>query len=333
MVNEKIAASFTRIYCMNKKLKLLVILGSTSTGKTDLGIDLAKKLNGEIISADSRQVYKHLDIGTGKLPGEFETLKKENDYWEIDGIKIWMYDVLNPDKRFNLYEYISKTTEIIQKISEKGKLPILVGGTGLYIRSLVEGVSNFGKEANTDLRNELESLEIEKLKEKLNPDTLSKLNNSDLNNKRRLIRLIEMNQNPEASANPFPGLDKNYDILKIGLTSDRKIIRERIKKRVLKRIEQGMIKESKNLLDSGVLTFERMEELGLEYKYLSRYLGGEIKSLDEFAEILSTKIGQFAKRQETWFRKEKNVVWFDILEKDFTSKVEMRVLDWYNGDS
>ena len=174
------------------KHKLLVILGSTSTGKTDLAIELAKKFNGELVSADSRQVYKHLDIGTGKLPGEFQTLEKHDNYWVIDGIKIWMTNVVSPEIRSNLYEYILKAEEVINQIIKEEKLPILVGGTGLYIRSILEGVSDFGIDENVKLREELESLDLEDLKNKINEVdaiALKALNNSDRSNKRRLIRL------------------------------------------------------------------------------------------------------------------------------------------------
>ena len=152
------------------KNKLLVILGTTSTGKTDLALDLAKILNGELVSADSRQLYKYLDIGTGKLPGNYETLEKHENFWEVDGIKIWIYDAAEPQNRFNLYEYIKKAEAIIEDITRRGKLPILVGGTGLYIRSLLEGITNYGIAEDTDLREELEDLDTTEIKKRINPE-------------------------------------------------------------------------------------------------------------------------------------------------------------------
>lgn len=312
------------------KPKLLVILGTTSTGKTDLGLNLAKKLNGEIISADSRQVYKFLDLGTGKLPGKCETLEKFENHWKIDDIKIWMYDILNPEKRFNLYEYIIKANKQINEISKSKKLPIVVGGTGLYIRSLLEGITNFGIEENEELRKELELLSIEEIQKRINPETLKKLNESEQKNKRRLMRLVELSSE-KSKPETYVGLEKNFNILKIGLKTDRKIIREKIKHRLISRISDGMIEESKKLLEKKILTFKRMEELGLEYKYLAKYLKGDIKTKEQLIEILSLKIGQFAKRQETWFKKEKNVNWIDISEKKFLEKVEKQILDWYNN--
>jgi tRNA dimethylallyltransferase len=313
--------------------KILVILGSTSTGKTDLGLEFAKKLNGELISADSRQVYKYLDIGTGKMPGEDVKVNKGDGYWEMDKIKVWLYDAVDPLTQFNLYQYIQKADEAIKQISKTSKLPILVGGTGLYIRALLEGVSDFGIEKKHDLRKELEALSLEEIKERihiLNPEILKTLNNSESKNPVRLIRIYEKLISGSKTENAFLGIEKNFKVLKIGLMTDRKILRERIKRRVLSRIDQGMIEESKSLLSRDILSYQRMEELGLEYKYIARYLKGEIKTLDELINILSLKIGQFAKRQETWFKKEKNVIWFDIMDQNFISKVEKQVVDWYN---
>lgn len=317
------------------KNKLLVILGSTSTGKTDLALHIAKLLNGELVSADSRQVYKYLDIGTGKLPSQNDRVevKKDDGFWEMNKVKVWLYDVVSPDKRFNLHQYIIKAKDIINKLSGLEKLPILVGGTGLYIRSLLEGVSDFGFEENLSLRSDLEKLNLNQIQDKIkkiSPQTLTQLNNSELNNKRRLIRIFEKLTAQKNLQDPFPGMEKDYSVLKIGLTSDRKIIRNKIRERVISRINQGMIDESKVLLDQGILTYSRMEELGLEYKYIAKFLKGEIATQEELIEILSLKIGQFAKRQETWFRREKNVVWFDISEPNFYERVEKDVRDWYN---
>lgn len=313
--------------------KLLVILGPTSTGKTDLGIYLAKKLNGELISADSRQVYKGLDIGTGKLPGEFKSLSQCEGFWEIDGVKINLYDIADPDKRYNLYQYILDTQKVIGEIVKKGKLPILVGGTGLYIRSLLEGVSDFGSEADEDSRKALEKLETSEIQEKIkkkNPDIFESLNNSEKNNKRRLIRILEK-ISVDKSGQPFPGIERNFNVLKIGLKTDKAILDKRIKERVTKRMNEGMVEESEKLLKEKVLTYERMDELGLEYRYIAKYLKGEVKSREELIEILSLRIRQFAKRQMTWFRRERDVVWFDILDRDFRQQVDYQVLNWYNN--
>ena len=313
------------------KAKLLVILGTTSTGKTDLALSLAKKFNGELISADSRQLYKFLDIGTGKLPASYESLEKGDGYWQIDNIRIWMYDVLSPDKRYNLYDYINEASQRIREVSKRGKLPIIIGGTGLYLRSLLEGVSNYGITADSGLRAELEDLDIQDIKKRISPSVLSHLNNSEINNKRRLIRLVELSlAETQKSGESFTGLAGEYDFLKVGLETDRTILRERISRRLISRINQGMIEESRDLLDKNILSYERMEELGLEYRYLAKFIKGEIKSVEKFLNLLTVKISQYAKRQETWFKKDTDVNWFDISDNDFTQKVEKRVLDWYN---
>lgn len=352
------------------KNKLLVILGATSTGKTDLALNFAKKLKGEIISADSRQVYKYLDIGTGKLPGSDVKVKKSDGYWEMDGIKVNLYDAALPKFRFNLYEYITEAQNDLAGIREAEKFPIIVGGTGLYIRSLLEGVSDFGTEEDTDLREQLEDLNAGEIANKiqlLSPQTYKKLNESEIKNKRRLIRIFEKLNGPyeaprtyargffsasqlklfrlkhsssdlhlrfsalaDKSLRKFNGIEEFYDVLKIGLTTDIKILREKIKNRLVLRINQGMIEESKKLLEGGILTFERMEELGLEYRYIAKYIKGEIKTEEELIGILAVKIGQYAKRQETWFNKEKGVIWFDIADPETAQKLESKVLNWYN---
>jgi tRNA dimethylallyltransferase len=317
------------------KKKMLVVLGPTSTGKTDVALYLAKKINGELISADSRQVYKYLDLGTGKLPGEYSSLKKGDGFWEIDGIRVRMYDVAEPSLRYNLYRYLGDASAAAEEISSSGKTPILTGGTGLYIRSLTEGLENFGAEEDPGFRGEMEGLAIEEIKERIkkkNPAVLDKLNNSEAGNKRRLIRILE-----KISSGPvdrkFKGLKEEFDILKIGLKSPMEVLTERIKKRVEKRVSEGMIEEAKRLLGDGRLDAKRMDELGLEYRYMSLFINGEIKSLKEFEEVLSIKIRQFAKRQMTWFKKETNVVWFDITDEKFLEKVELEVYNWYNKPS
>lgn len=317
--------------------KLLVILGATSTGKTDVALDFAKKLNGEIISADSRQVYKYLDIGTGKMPSQLSSIKYQisrgRGLWIVNGIKIWMYDVVNPEVRFNLYEYITEAQEVLKNIERSEKLLIIVGGTGLYIRSLLEGISDFGTDEDSKLRETLEDLTADEIADKIllsSPETHKKLNESEIKNQRRLVRIYEKLLSPHESVKKFNGIAENYDVLKIGLTADIKILRERIKKRLIKRINQGMIEESQRLLARGILTKERMEQLGLEYRYIEKYLNGEIKTEAKLIEVLSLKIGQYAKRQLTWFKREKGVIWFDVTYPEALQELDSAVLNWYN---
>ncbi len=191
--------------------KILVILGPTSTGKTDLAIKLAKKFNGEIISCDSRQVYKGLDIGTGKMPSESLEVKilKSAGFWLINGmseaptnaVKVWMYDVINPGKKYTAFDFAKDASRIIKEINLRGKLPVVVGGTGLYLKALLGDIPNLKVPINKKLREELTTLSLEKLQQKLKKLSLKKwnsLNNSDKNNPRRLLRSIEI-----ISMNPY----------------------------------------------------------------------------------------------------------------------------------
>lgn len=320
--------------------KLLVILGSTATGKTDLAINLAHKFNGELVSADSRQVYKKLDIGTGKYPNKFLIsnfkfpISKKKSYWEINGIKVWMYDVVSPSVQYNVAEYVKDASLKIEGIRSRGKLPILVGGTGLYIRALVNGMSNLEISVDKNLRQELEKFSKEQLQKKLQEISQKKwnsMNNSDKENPRRLIRAIETEILPRKTTNSFQGLIKYTNLLKIGLTSERENLYQRVDKSVSNRIKQGMIKEVEELKEKG-LTLKRMRQLGLEYGVLADYLEGKVKDKEELINILQGKIHGFVRRQLTWFKKEKDVNWFDISDKKYSKKVEEKISIWYDKE-
>jgi tRNA dimethylallyltransferase len=311
--------------------KLLVILGPTATGKTDLALDLAKKFNGELVAADSRQVYKGLDLGTGKLPGVEAEVKKGDGFWEINGIKIWMYDVADPKEQFTVKDYTEQASRVVDEINKQGKLPIVVGGTGFYIQALLEGLPNLAVPTDEKLRGELQKLSLEELQKKLqslSPTRWEKLNSSDRQNPRRLLRSIELTfMNPYRNTiKKSKVLSQKYEILKIGLTAPRQVLYDKIDRRLVLRTNQGMIEEAKSLLAEGV-TLTRMKELGLEYGVLSDLLAGEINE-DQFVKILGTKIHHFAKRQLTWFKKEQDINWFDITTPNYQSKVEKMVGSW-----
>lgn len=333
--------------------RLLVILGPTATGKTDLALKLAKEFNGELVSCDSRQVYKGLDIGTGKLPkvitltppvtprrcqaklklGQGElNIKRENGYWEIERIKVWMYDVADPKVQFTVKDYVDQSEKVIEGIGKRGKLPIVVGGTGLYLRALLEGLPNLMIPVDRKLRGELQKLTLEELQNKLQslfPARWKKLNKSDRQNPRRLLRSMElfhMYGFTDACRKAW-SLNKSFKILKIGLVAPREILKKRIFDRLLARLDQGMIEEAKRLSFKGV-SFTRMKELGLEYRMLADLLERKINK-NEFIEKLAIKIGQYAKRQMTWFKKDKNVNWFDITNQDWGKEVEKLVGPWY----
>lgn len=315
-----------------KNNQLLIILGPTSTGKTDLALSLAKKFNGELVSCDSRQVYKDLDIGTGKLPNLNVRVKKCDQFWELDGIKVWMYDVVNFKKQYTVSDYVKDANKALKKIIKSGKLPIVVGGTGLYLKALLYGLDDLSIPINLKLRKQLENLTLEQLQNKLNKLSSVKwesLNNSDRNNPRRLIRYIEliiMLPEKRVSKNK---MKRKFDVLKIGLIAPKEFLCKKIDQRVLLRINQGMIEETEKLYKKG-LSLKRMMVLGLEYGALAKYKQGYIKSKEEFISFLQLKIHQYLKRQLTWFKKETDILWFDVTEKDFSKMVEKRIAKWYH---
>lgn len=319
--------------------KVLVILGPTATGKTDLALQLAKKYNGELISCDSRQVYKGLDIGTGKEPGKsieykVSSIKKSRGFWEIDGIRVWLYDVLDPKFQFTVADYVKQAKATLEDVATKGKLPIIVGGTGLYLQALLYGFSNLSVPLDLQLREELAGLSVGELQKKLkilSPIKWESLNNSDRNNKRRLLRSIEIIcMNPYRNTNnKGKGLSDNYNILKVGLTAPRQVLNQRIDLRLSLRISQGLIEEAGILHQKG-LDFQRMRALGLEYGALADLLEDKINEA-EFFQQLALKIHQYAKRQMTWFKRESDIFWFDIIEPEYLKKVENLTDSWYHS--
>lgn len=277
------------------KTKIVVIVGPTAVGKSDYAVEYALKNNGEVISADSRQVYIGLDIGTGKITKE-----------EMKGIPHHLLDVADPKEQFNVEKFKTLTQKAISDISSRGKLPIICGGTGFYIDAVVNNISYPNIPHDEVLREELENKNSEELiniLEKLDRDFVSSLNNSERNNSQRLIRFIEIAK----ALGKVPKIEKSeseYDVTWINLNLPKEELQERINNRLLKRIDNGMIEEVKNLNEKG-LSFERMEEFGLEYRYVSRYLKGLI-SKEEMVERLKAEIWQYAKRQVLWFKRYNN---------------------------
>lgn len=275
--------------------KLLVIVGPTASGKSDLAVYLAKKFNGEVVSADSRQVYKGMDIGTGKIT------KKE-----MQGIPHHLLDVASPKRRFTVAQYQKKAEEIIEKIQKRGKLPILCGGSGFYIQSVVDGISFPKVKPDWKLRKKLEGLETEELfqrLEKLDPERAETI---ERKNKRRLIRAIEI---VLKTKKPILKLKRNskYDVLILGIKRSAEELKKRIRKRLEKRLKEGMIKEVERLRKEG-LSWKRLESFGLEYKFVAQFLQGKI-GYERMVEGLQKAIEKFAKRQMTWFKRDKRIIW------------------------
>lgn len=293
---------------MSNKSKILVILGPTATGKSDLAVLLAKKYNGEIISADSRQVYKNLDIGTGKIT------KKE-----MLSIPHYMLDVVNAKKIYSVSDWQKQTQKIIAKILQKNKLPIICGGTGFYMESIVKNVSLPEVPPNKKLRESLNKKNTEflfKMLLKIDPERAKTI---DPKNKVRIIRAIEITK----SLGKVPSLkDKNnpYEFLQIGFSMPDEILKERIQKRLTSRIKKGMLAEAKKLHKKG-LSWKRMFELGLEYRYESLYLQNKI-SKEDFIKKLNTEIWRYAKRQKTWFKRDETIKWFAPKEVE---KIEIEI--------
>lgn len=299
--------STERVLKQNNK-KLLVILGPTASGKSDLAIKLAKLFNGEIISADSRQVYKEMDIGSGKVP-----LKKIKGKLYSNGIRHHLIDVANPQEYFSAAQYQKLALKAIKDIQKRGKLPILCGGTGLYISSIVEGWQFPKVKPNLKLRKELENLTGEELFLKLKKLDARRAKAIDKNNKRRLIRALEIIlQNKKIE--PLKKNPLKMEVLVIGIKKDKEVLRQKIKKRLEKRLKEGMIKEVKKLKQKGVSS-KRLEDFGLEYRWVNRYLEKKI-DYKEMKETLEKEIIKYAKRQMTWFKNQiKRVKWVQ-LEKE-----------------
>ncbi len=285
----------------NKTKKIIVILGPTASGKTSLGVDLALKYRGEIISADSRQVYKWMDIGTGKDLDEY-TIKKKNKTIKI---KHHLIDVVSPNTKFHLAKFTRLTVKAIEDICSRGKVPIIVGGSGLYLQAIVDGYNLPSAKSDLKKRSKLEEktvLFLQKKLAKLNSNFYKKLNNSDKNNKRRLARYIEIFL--QSKTETF-SKKKNigYEFLIMGVTRSREVLLDRIKKRLVDRLEnEGMVEEVEMLHKKRRVSWKRLKEFGLEYKYITEFLRGE-KGYDEMVERLNIAIRQFAKKQTSWFRR------------------------------
>jgi len=354
-----------------KNNKIICVVGPTASGKTGLGVRIAKKFNGEIISADSRQVYKGLDIGTGKegkpaksvgmtkselqvdchsgLDPEFTNLDSRlrgNDKSDsieqlrdslryIDDIPQWLIDVCDPGEEFNLFDWLELAKKAIEDIQKRGKVPIIIGGTGLYVQALTEGFEleknqNDNSKCKIYSRIELEEKTVKELQEivyKLEANT-SKL---DFNNPHRLIRAIEKNQSGKRASKSKP----KYDFLQIGINWPREELNKRIDRRTEEWFDEGFFEEILGLLDNGVDP-EWLRKIGLDYKIVTEYIIQMTKSesqmskkmsneeiskyrgaeFEKMLEELKTKIHQYAKRQMTWFKRFSEIKWADKADVD-----------------
>ena len=269
----------------------LLILGPTASGKTTLGVALARLLDGEIISADSRQVYRGLDIGSGKDLESYEMGGPAVAYHLIDHVDL--------DTEYNVFQYQRDFHEVFAAVKASGKLPVIVGGTGLYLDAILSQTLMVPVPENPALRAEMAAMSVELLEEKLRQLKPDLHNTTDLTDRDRLERAIEIAIHSETAT---PEAAPEIHPLVLGVQWNRKQLRQRIGHRLRSRMEAGLIEEVEDLLSNGC-SWQRLEQLGLEYRHVARFLRGRINNENDLYQKLSGEIGRFAKRQETWFRR------------------------------
>ncbi len=274
-----------------KNWNLIAVLGPTASGKTALAVRLARRIAGEIISADSRQVYRGMDLGTGKDLSEYGC--------NGDAVPFHLIDICDPTEEFSVFAFQQRFIDCFRDIAARGKIPFLVGGTGLYLDSVLRGYRMAPVPLNASLRERLTGYDMESLRRYFLSIQRDAHNSTDLLERERLIRAIEIAE--FSRDHPTAALQSiQIEPLVIGICLEREELRRKITLRLQTRLQAGMIDEVKRLHDRGV-NWERLESFGLEYRYISRYLQHKI-SHEEMFQILNTRIRQFAKRQETWFR-------------------------------
>lgn len=287
------------------KPKLVVIEGTNASGKSGLGVALAAHYGGEVVSADSRQVFRGLDLGSGKITPE-----------EMQGVRHHLIDIAEPNEFFSMHDFQRLAYEAVDDVRARGRTPFLVGGTGLYVASVTDGYVMSDTEPDLEYRAYLETMDTPKLYDMLRE--LRPEMEIDEKNRNRVMRQLEkIHDGDDHSAPNAP----RYDCLKLGVTWPRPVLRARIDERLDRRLEQGMIEEVQGLLDRGA-SVEFLKKLGLEYRFITQYLIGEIPDRNEMVELLRTAIKQFAKRQTTWFRRDKDIQWLDMAGDPFAEACE-----------
>ena len=364
--------------------KLLVICGPTATGKTKLGLQLAKKFNGEIMAADSRQVYRYMNIGTGKdvpVSSKFQIPNSKQipnsqpvrqagkfqiGYYLFEKIPVWLMDIIEPNYRFSVADYKKCAEIVIEDILKRKKLPILVGGTGFYIKAITEGIETIGVEPDWQLREKLSSCQIDELQimlRDIDPERYRGMNESDRQNPRRLIRAIEIarwkcevrsgkldkevgsGRKKSHFSHQYPASQFQHptSILFIGLTAPNEVLYQRIDQRVDERVRGGIEEEIRGLLEKGytwessalgsTLAYREWQDYFRKVPSVSKVSRGE----DELNEIKKKVIQQwkfdehnYARRQMTWFKKDPRINWFDMTQEGWQQKVEKLVKSWYS---
>ena len=312
----------------NKKKPMIILTGPTAVGKTDLSIQLAKAMNGEIISADSMQVYRHMDIGSAKVTPE-----------EMDGVPHHLIDVLEPEEEFNVVVFQKLAKEALTGIYERGHIPIIVGGTGFYIQALLYDIDFAENDGDTAIRRDLEKLAqtqgagcLHQMLQEIDPESAAAIHQ---NNVKRVIRAIEFYRQTGKKISLHNEQEREkqspYQFLYYVLDTDRKTLYERIDRRVDLMMEHGLVDEVKHLADMGC-TRDMVSMQGLGYKEILDYLSGEIP-LEEAVYILKRDTRHFAKRQITWFKRERDVRWLELEQfQNDRKKVLEHILDEIEGE-
>ena len=312
----------------NKKKPMIILTGPTAVGKTDLSIQLAKAIGGEIISADSMQVYRHMDIGSAKVTPE-----------EMDGVPHHLIDVLEPEEEFNVVVFQKLAKEALTGIYEREHIPIIVGGTGFYIQALLYDIDFTENDGDTAIRRELEKLAqtqgagcLHQMLQEIDPESAAAIHQ---NNVKRVIRAIEFYRQTGKKISLHNEQEREkqspYQFLYYVLDTDRKTLYERIDRRVDLMMEHGLVDEVKHLADMGC-TRDMVSMQGLGYKEILDYLSGEI-SLEEAVYILKRDTRHFAKRQITWFKRERDVRWLELEQfQNDRKKVLEHILDEIEGE-
>jgi tRNA dimethylallyltransferase len=314
---------------------LVVLVGPTASGKSELAVRLAKRFNGEIISADSRQIYKGMDLGTGKVPGKWNTPLihgRELVVYRYKGVNHHLIDFVNPKRQYSVALFQREAKKIIADILKRGKLPIICGGTGHWIDAVVYNQTIPNVKPNPKLRKELQSQTTEELFARIVHLDPARAKTIDRHNKHRLIRALEIilttgkpvpplsviptaaegsfNTNLSDSSARMHSLGMtHYDVLWVGIKTDQKILYQKIDKRLKQRLKAGMVKEVSQLHAAG-LSWKKLESFGLEYKFIALYLQKKL-SLDEMTKQLFFAIKHYSKRQLTWWKRNKEIKWIN----------------------
>lgn len=297
----------------NRK-KVFIILGPTSSGKTSLALDMCSKFDGEIISADSRQVIKYMDIGTGKVPvGSAVEIEKGNGEWSVGGVKVYGYDLVEPDEFFSGYDFAVYSLKKAREIINNGKNVFIVGGTGFYIDLLTGDIKPSNVMPDEELRVELEPLSVEELQQRLSEVNKEALEKIDIKNKFRLIRAIEKAVSNKTNGKVLPYLD-DVEYVYLGLTAPRDYLYARADRWVEEVWDNGLIEEVRGLVGRGYENSAKMH--GLVYKTSLDFINNKILK-DKAVERIKYDIHAYIRRQQTWFKRNKKILWVDVSKDDF----------------